>query len=82
MFGTNAFGTSYFGQGPVGIVVLVLFGNVFIATLVSTTPELTTESTTATLGMTDGNAARGLESTTAVLLLADGNSVHTVAFHG
>lgn len=55
-FGANTFGSSYFGQGPVGIVVLVLFGNVFIATLVSTNAALTVGSTSAVLMVADGNS--------------------------
>lgn len=81
-FGANTFGSSYFGQGPVGIVVLVLFGHVFVATLVSTNAALTVDSTVAALSLTDGNAPLGLESTSAVLMLADGTNVFTVAFTG
>lgn len=61
MFATNCFGAAYFAQGPVGIVVLVLFGTVIVATLVSTNADLTVESKNAVWIVADGNSVQTVD---------------------
>jgi hypothetical protein len=61
MFGANQFGSAYFGQGPAGQVVIVLFGSVLIATLVSLNPTLTADSNNVAWIVADGNIVRMVE---------------------
>ncbi len=83
MFGTNTFGSAYFGQGPIGIVVIVLFGpGIIVATLLSGNPGLTVQSLDSAYYAAGHASDYSVEDSNAVLVVADNNGARLATFKG